>query len=80
MMDPSVLYHQSFFDAHVPWRAEYEAIADILAARLTFLSVIDMGCGNAFILARTVRFGKEVSGVDGSVHAIATAPAELQPI
>src|ERR1700730_1982359 len=78
-MDPSAAYSRSFFEMHVPWRAEYEAIADLLVARLTFLSVIDMGCGNGFIINRLAQLGKEVIGVDGSLHAIAAAPAELQP-
>ena len=79
MTDPSAAYSRSFFEMHVPWRAEYEAIADLLVARLTFLSVIDMGCGNGFIINRLAQLGKEVIGVDGSLHAIAAAPAELQP-
>jgi SAM-dependent methyltransferase len=79
MMDLSAFYDRSFFERHVPWRAEYEAIADMLAARLTFLSVIDMGCGNGFIIARLAQLGKEVTGIDGSLHAIASAPPELRP-
>jgi SAM-dependent methyltransferase len=79
MMDLSAFYDRSFFERHVPWRAEYEAIADMLAARLTFLSVIDMGCGNGFIIARLAQLGKKVTGIDGSLHAIAAAPPEIRP-
>jgi 2-polyprenyl-3-methyl-5-hydroxy-6-metoxy-1,4-benzoquinol methylase len=38
-----------------------------------------MGCGNGFIIARLAQLGKEVTGIDGSLHAIASAPEELRP-
>ena len=78
-MDLSAAYDRSFFEMHMPWRAEYEAIADVLVAGLKFSSVIDLGCGNGFILNRLAQNGKEVIGVDGSSHALAAAPSELRP-
>jgi SAM-dependent methyltransferase len=76
-VDISALYDRPFFEAHVPWRAEYDLIADALAARLTFSSVLDLGCGNGFLIARLCALGKEVAGVDGSRHAVDLAAPEI---
>jgi SAM-dependent methyltransferase len=78
-MDVSSLYDRGFFEAHLPWQAEYHLIADALAARLVFSSVLDLGCGNGFLIARLAALGREVEGVDGSPHAVelaATAVAQ----
>src|SRR3984893_7010269 len=85
-MDPSAAYSRSFFEMHVPWRAEYEAIADLLVARLTFLSVIDMGCGNGFIINRLAPPGKEghsrrgVSASDAEQQLRLKAAVKTQPL
>jgi SAM-dependent methyltransferase len=76
-MDLSALYDRPFFEAHLPWRAEYCLIADALAARLQFSSVLDLGCGNGFLIARFCALGKEGDGVDGSPHAVALAAPEI---
>jgi SAM-dependent methyltransferase len=70
-------YDQSFFDMHLPWRLDYEAVAGILAGRLQFNSVVDLGCGNGFIIERLRQQGKEVMGVDGSSKSEATVFADL---
>jgi SAM-dependent methyltransferase len=76
-MNVSDIYDQHFFEAHLPWRNEYSCIADVLASRLNFDSVLDLGCGNGFILARLVELGKDVTGIDGSHHAIQLAAPEV---
>ncbi len=76
-MDASSIYDKNFFDMHVPWRQEYKDIADILSKLLDFSSVLDLGCGNGFILASLKDHGKTVCGIDGSAHALETAPHEL---
>jgi SAM-dependent methyltransferase len=76
-MDPSTLYDRAFFDMHVPWRGEYDAIASFLVQTLEFSSVLDLGCGNGFIIAKLVELGKEVMGVDGSSHILDAIPPEV---
>jgi Methyltransferase domain len=78
-VNASAAYQRSFFEMHIPWRGEYDAIADALANRLSFSSVLDLGCGNGFLIARLGRLGKSVSGVDGSVHVLECVPTELIP-
>jgi len=76
-MNLSAVYDQDFFEMHVPWRAEYDAIADWLTRALPFSTVIDLGAGNGFLLARLMAVGKDVRGVDGSMSALEAAPKEL---
>ena len=78
-MNASAAYQRSFFEMHIPWRGEYDAIADALANRLSFSSVLDLGCGNGYLIARLEQLGKSVSGVDGSVHVLECVPTELIP-
>jgi SAM-dependent methyltransferase len=78
-MDISAIYDRAFFEAHVPWQAEYVLIADALAARLAFSSVLDLGCGNGFLIARLSALGKASDGIDGSPHAVALAAPEVAP-
>jgi SAM-dependent methyltransferase len=74
----SELYDEGYFRAFEPWRGEYISIADTLAGRLSFRSVLDLGCGNGFLLARLLALGKQVRGVDGSIHALASVPLEIR--
>lgn len=76
-MGVSEIYDRSFFEMHEPWRLEYNAIADALASQLNFDSALDLGCGNAFILARLRELGKTVRGIDGSRAALSAAPPEI---
>lgn len=78
-MDLSAIYDREFFAAHLPWRDEYSLIADALAARLGFSSVLDLGCGNGFLIARLLELGKTAQGVDGSPHAVALAAPQAAP-
>jgi len=75
-MDVSTVYDRPFFEAHLPWRGEYALIAEALARRFAFSSVLDLGCGNGFLIARLAELGKAVAGIDGSAHAVElSAPA-----
>ena len=78
-LDATNVYQRSFFEVQLPWRAEYDAIADRLVHYLDFSSALDMGCGNAFLIARLAQLGKNVAGVDGSMHALDCVPQELTP-
>lgn len=70
-------YDSTFFAAHLPWREEYDLIAGCLSERLQFQSVLDLGCGNGFLLAQLAELGKDVTGVDGSANAAAWAPSTI---
>ncbi len=59
-------YNQGFFNMHKPWKGEYELIADSLVRHLNFYTVVDLGCGNGYVLSRLAQAGKTVMGVDGS--------------
>jgi SAM-dependent methyltransferase len=63
---------------HVPWRAEYDILADTLARAVAFESVLDLGCGTAFLLARLAALGKRVAGLEGSAEALEFVPAEVR--
>lgn len=72
------VYDRDFFAMHGPWRAEYEGIADALARRLQFSSVLDLGCGTAFLIARLAQLGKQVQGVEGSPAALEFIPETVR--
>lgn len=76
-MSLSDVYDRTFFEVHLPWREEYSLIAERLADHLRFNSVLDLGCGNGFLIARLAELGKEVAGVDGSAHAVELAAPEV---
>lgn len=76
-MNLSNIYDRAFFDMHLPWQAEYDAIASLLAERLEFSSVLDLGCGNGFIIAKLAELGRDVTGVDGSSHVLDVMPPNL---
>ena len=78
-LSATAIYQRSFFDVQFPWRVEYNAIAERLVHYLDFSSVLDMGCGNAFLIARLAELGKDVGGIDGSMHVLDALPQELLP-
>jgi SAM-dependent methyltransferase len=61
-------YDDKFFQMHVGWRAEYNAMAEILIKHLLGgkSTVIDIGCGNGYIAQKLISRGFRVVGVDGS--------------
>jgi len=69
------LYDRAFFEYqdHVQ-NAVYEALADALYASLHPRSVVDVGCGTGFLLARFGARGASIRGLEGSRHAIALSP------
>ncbi len=77
-VDLAAEYTPSYFAMFPPWQHEYTRVADLLASELQFDSVLDLGCGAGFLLARLHELGKTVVGVDGSIHAIAAAPPEIK--
>jgi len=57
--------------------AEHDAMYERLAAGICELlrpaTAVDVGCGTGFLLAKLARRGVEVTGVEGSRHAIAVS-------
>lgn len=64
-------YDAAFFAMHEPWQADYDEVAGALKRHLEFASVLDLGCGNGFLIDRLEQLGAAVRGVDGSQHAAA---------
>ncbi len=77
-MNAPTTYNKAFFHRHLKWRADYRAIADILARTLDFESVLDLGCGSGYLLARLHELGKSVRGVDASTDALASVPHSIE--
>lgn len=77
-MEISQIYDKEFFDLQARWRQEYVGMAGILATLIPFASVLDVGCGNGFLLAKLHELGKKVRGVDGSREALAAAPESIR--
>jgi SAM-dependent methyltransferase len=77
-MDISAVYDRRFFARQVPWRDEYDAIADALVEHLRFSTVLDLGCGTGFLIARLARHGKTVTGINGSRDAHVFAASEVR--
>lgn len=59
-------YTSRFFEMHETWRDDYRTIADIFVTDMPEGSVIDLGCGNGYIIERLRERGYSVTGVDGS--------------
>lgn len=81
MRNPTVMYPRQFFEVHRPHQSEYEQIAAWLSVMYKPDSVVDFGCGNAFLLdyLQTHQPGVVVLGVDGSAAALEVAPAAIHP-
>lgn len=77
-MGISAVYDRQFFARQVPWRGEYDVIADTLVRHLRFSTVLDLGCGSGFLIARLALHGKAVTGVDGSRSAHIFAADEVR--
>jgi len=68
-VDTSLLYDHAFFQKHSTWQRDYIRIADALSGTLEFDTVLDLGCGNAYIIERLLYLGKKVHGIEGSACA-----------
>ncbi len=72
------IYTSDFYSMHNPWRQEYETIAELLADKLQFDSVLDLGCGNGFLIDSLQRRGRSVRGLEGSANALVQAPETIR--
>lgn len=64
-------YDRSFYAMHRSWQSEYEAMANLLRNVLPpFKSVLDLGCGNGYLISALERHGHTVVGVDGSANVL----------
>ena len=60
------------------YRPDYELLADVLLDRIDFHSVLDVGCGNGFLLRRFVAAGRRAEGIEGSEAVLAVLEPELR--
>lgn len=68
-------YDPSFYAMHHAWQPEYDAMADLLRDNLPpFKSVLDLGCGNGYLITALERTGCSVVGVDGSSNVLKYRP------
>jgi SAM-dependent methyltransferase len=74
--DPEI-YLANDFLRRERWRPDYQLLADALLDRLTFDSVLDVGCGNGFLLQPFLEAGKDVQGVELSPAVREILPSEL---
>lgn len=72
-------YRLKQFLARERFRPDYSELALSLLQQLEFDSVIDVGCGNGFLLEAFARAGKRVKGVDCSPDVLHVVPEHLRP-
>jgi SAM-dependent methyltransferase len=76
------LYTSDWYAAHLPYRAEYHAVADVIRDVLALdgESVIDVGCGCGYLLERLYEKGCDVLGIEASETAIAHIPSTIRDV
>lgn len=72
-------YRLKDFLARERYREDYRLVAEFLLDRLDFESVMDVGCGNGFLLQPLAAAGKRVAGVDHSQEVVQVLPPSLVP-
>jgi SAM-dependent methyltransferase len=77
-LSPAEIYDTPFYSKHRPWKRDYFEIAHALVRVLNFDSVLDLGCGNAYILEQLQKLGKTITAVDGSSFALDSMSPEVR--
>jgi SAM-dependent methyltransferase len=72
-------YRKNDFEARVRFADDYRYVAESLMRRLQWDSILDIGCGNGFLLHAAWRHGKKVGGLDLSSDVHQVLPIELRP-
>lgn len=72
------LYDAAFYQENLDNRAQYDALGDVIHSLFTPVDVYEVGCGAGLVMARLAQLGWDVTGIDGSSHAIASAPVEVR--
>lgn len=67
-------YDEAFYSMHVPWREEYDRMAELLANELPHNSIVDFGCGNGYLVETLFKMGKDAQGIDGSASVLTLNP------
>lgn len=62
-------YNEEFFGMHTGWIEDYEQFAYLLLVNFKFKTVIDLGCGNAYIASTFAKLGKTVTAIDSAEEA-----------
>lgn len=68
-------YDERFYAMHVPWKGEYDSMAELIANELPHGSVVDFGCGNGYLVEALTRMGKQTHGIDGSPNVLKYNPS-----
>jgi len=71
-------FDRASFENREPFRVNYVTICDGLINLLDFETVLDLGCGNGFLLQPMVERGKLVLGVEKSADAVALVSPDLR--
>lgn len=72
-------YRAKDFTGRVRFQEDYQSVARSLLRRLEWGSVLDVGCGNGFLLEVALNAGKRVGGLDLSEEVHQVLPGELRP-
>jgi len=68
--DPTSLYNKSFYQDHEKYRPVYNFLGDLISAVIQPKSVLDLGCGAAFLLEKLKENGiTDLHGIEGSADA-----------
>lgn len=66
------------FQEREKYRSCYSQVAEALIDLLTFDNILDLGCGNGFLMEAMLSHGKEVVGVEQSKAVLPLLPQELK--
>ena len=74
-------YDNSFYNDHEKYRNVYNFLGELIYVSFNPKSVIDLGCGAAFLLERLKALGvKKVCGIDGSESAKNSWPEHMKDV
>ena len=78
--DGTLIFSEEDFRSREKYRPNYAELCQALCDTLDFRTVLDLGCGNGFVLSEMLARGKGVRGVELSPAVRALLPADLQPL
>ena len=73
-------YREEDFQRRTKYRPAYIPLSEALVRHLQFSTVLDMGCGNGFLMEPLVAAGKDVRGIELSSDVYETLPSDLKAL
>ena len=73
------IFNQQFFEEESRWKNDYQSIAQFFLQTTEIETIIDLGCGNGYLLDAFMNAKKKVKGVDISRTARILMPRQIQP-